>query len=116
MARIPYPNPEDLPEEVRAAAEKLPPLNIMKMFLNAPTKLAGIAAKNVAPTPAPNIDTVRVIGRRLIHTGKTHHPWRARPAPPAAGPRPWRARPLLQNHQEGRRMRHLYSTSVITKF
>ncbi len=37
MARIPYPNPEDLPEEVRTAAEKLPPLNIMKMFLNAPT-------------------------------------------------------------------------------
>ena len=37
MARIPYPNLEDLPEKVRAAAEKLPPLNIMKMFLNAPT-------------------------------------------------------------------------------
>ena len=29
MARIPYPNPEDLPEEVRTAAEKLPPLNII---------------------------------------------------------------------------------------
>ena len=37
MARIPYPNLEDLPEKVRVAAEKLPPLNIMKMFLNAPT-------------------------------------------------------------------------------
>jgi len=37
MARIPYPNLEDLPEKVRIAAEKLPPLNIMKMFLNAPT-------------------------------------------------------------------------------
>ena len=37
MARIPYPNVEDLPEKVRTAAEKLPPLNIMKMFLNAPT-------------------------------------------------------------------------------
>ncbi len=37
MARIPYPNIEDLPEKVRTAAEKLPPLNIMKMFLNAPT-------------------------------------------------------------------------------
>ena len=37
MARIPYPNLEDLPEKVRTAAEKLPPLNIMKMFLNAPT-------------------------------------------------------------------------------
>ena len=37
MARIPYPNVEDLPEKVRVAAEKLPPLNIMKMFLNAPT-------------------------------------------------------------------------------
>ena len=37
MARIPYPNIEDLPEKVRVAAEKLPPLNIMKMFLNAPT-------------------------------------------------------------------------------
>ena len=32
MARIPYPNPEDLPEKIRVAAEKLPPLNIMKMF------------------------------------------------------------------------------------
>ncbi len=37
MARIPYPKLEDLPEKVRVAAEKLPPLNIMKMFLNAPT-------------------------------------------------------------------------------
>lgn len=37
MARIPYPNIEDLPEKVRTAAEKLPPLNIMRMFLNAPT-------------------------------------------------------------------------------
>ena len=37
MARIPYPNVEDLPEKVRTAAEKLPPLNIMRMFLNAPT-------------------------------------------------------------------------------
>ncbi len=37
MARIPYPNLEDLPEKVRVSAEKLPPLNIMKMFLNAPT-------------------------------------------------------------------------------
>ena len=37
MARIPYPKLEDLPEKVRIAAEKLPPLNIMKMFLNAPT-------------------------------------------------------------------------------
>ena len=37
MARIPYPNVADLPEKVRVAAEKLPPLNIMKMFLNAPT-------------------------------------------------------------------------------
>ena len=37
MARIPYPSLEDLPEKVRVAAEKLPPLNIMKMFLNAPT-------------------------------------------------------------------------------
>ncbi len=37
MARIPYPRLEDLPEKVRGAAEKLPPLNIMKMFLNAPT-------------------------------------------------------------------------------
>ena len=37
MARIPYPKVEDLPEKVRTAAEKLPPLNIMKMFLNAPT-------------------------------------------------------------------------------
>ncbi len=37
MARIPYPDLEDLPEKVRVAAEKLPPLNIMKMFLNAPT-------------------------------------------------------------------------------
>ncbi len=36
MARIPYPNIEDLPEKVRTAAEKLPPLNIMRMFLNAP--------------------------------------------------------------------------------
>ena len=36
MARIPYPNVEDLPEKVRTAAEKLPPLNIMRMFLNAP--------------------------------------------------------------------------------
>jgi len=37
MARIPYPELEDLPEEVRTAAEKLPALNIMRMFLNAPT-------------------------------------------------------------------------------
>ena len=37
MARIPYPNLEDLPEKVRVSAEKLPPLNIMKMLLNAPT-------------------------------------------------------------------------------
>ncbi len=37
MARIPYPRVEDLPEKVRTAAERLPPLNIMKMFLNAPT-------------------------------------------------------------------------------
>ncbi len=37
MARIPYPNVEDLPEKIRTAAENLPPLNIMKMFLNAPT-------------------------------------------------------------------------------
>ncbi len=37
MARIPYPNIEDLPEKIRTAAEKLPPLNIMRMFLNAPT-------------------------------------------------------------------------------
>ena len=36
MARIPYPNIEGLPEKVRSAAEKLPPLNIMRMFLNAP--------------------------------------------------------------------------------
>ena len=27
---------------------------------------------------APNIDTVGLIGRWLIHTGKTHHPRRAR--------------------------------------
>ena len=39
MARIPYPKVEDLPEKVRTAAEKLPPLNIMKMFLNAPTNV-----------------------------------------------------------------------------
>ena len=44
MARIPYPNPEDLPEKVRVAAEKLPPLNIMKMFLNAPTNAIPLLA------------------------------------------------------------------------
>ena len=37
MARVPYPKLEDLPEEVRTVAEKLPALNIMRMFLNAPT-------------------------------------------------------------------------------
>ena len=44
MARIPYPNPQDLPEKVRVAAEKLPPLNIMKMFLNAPTNAIPLLA------------------------------------------------------------------------
>jgi alkylhydroperoxidase family enzyme len=44
MARIPYPNPEDLPEKIRVAAEKLPPLNIMKMFLNAPTNAIPLLA------------------------------------------------------------------------
>ena len=37
MARIPYPKLEDLPDKIRTAAERLPPLNIMRMFLNAPT-------------------------------------------------------------------------------
>ena len=44
MARIPYPNPEDLPEKIRVATEKLPPLNIMKMFLNAPTNAIPLLA------------------------------------------------------------------------
>ena len=44
MARIPYPNLEDLPEKVRVSAEKLPPLNIMKMFLNAPTNAIPLLA------------------------------------------------------------------------
>jgi alkylhydroperoxidase family enzyme len=40
MARIPYPNLNDLPEKLRTRVATLPPLNILRMFLHAPTNAA----------------------------------------------------------------------------
>jgi 4-carboxymuconolactone decarboxylase len=40
MARIPYPNLDDLPEKLRTRVAALPPLNILRMFLHAPTNAA----------------------------------------------------------------------------
>ncbi len=36
MARIPYPDPEHLPNKDRALAEKMPPLNIFRMLSGSP--------------------------------------------------------------------------------
>src|SRR3954447_1327440 len=39
MARIPYPDPEALPERVQEVLERLPPLNIFRMLAHAETAL-----------------------------------------------------------------------------
>lgn len=39
MARLPYPDPADLPDAERRALERLPPLNIFRMLGHAPTAL-----------------------------------------------------------------------------
>ena len=37
MARLPYPEPDELPEKVREALDRLPPLNIFRMLAHAET-------------------------------------------------------------------------------
>ncbi len=48
MARIPYPDLTDAPEDVRKLAARLPPLNIFRMLPHAPTFLRGFGQLGTA--------------------------------------------------------------------
>ena len=89
MARVPYPKLEDLPENVRTAAEKLPALNIMRMFLNAPTNAIPLLSfgqsiltqQELDDTGSENsLSSVSRISQVRTTSGRSMSHWPKRPA------------------------------------
>ena len=77
MARIPYPNIEDLPEKLRARAESLPPLNILRMFLNAPANATRLMSLGESILLRQKLnDRLRELAiLRVAHLTKANYEW-----------------------------------------
>lgn len=77
MARIPYPNIEDLPEKLRVRAKALPPLNILRMFLNAPANATQIMSLGESILLRQKLDDrLRELAiLRVAHLTKAHYEW-----------------------------------------
>ena len=77
MARIPYPKIEELPEKIRSRVEKLPPLNILRMFMHAQNNVIQFLSLGTSILTAQELDSkLRELAiLRVAHLTGANYEW-----------------------------------------
>jgi len=77
MARIPYPKIEELPEKIRSRTEKLPPLNILRLFMHAQTNVIPLLSLGTSILTEQELDAkLRELAiLRVAHLTGANYEW-----------------------------------------
>lgn len=77
MARIPYPKTEELPEKVRSRVDKLPPLNILRMFMHAQNNVVPLLSLGTSILTEQELDAkLRELAiLRVAHLTGANYEW-----------------------------------------